>query len=225
MAWPYTEMTSSRRCAMSAPVHATSLMSADATSRYVGGRTRGDADQFVVGRGEDRMRDTARCPHLRVLLEGGVDERTDGFRVAQRRDATDGLAGVVAYKIGGCPLEPADAEAGRDLDRVDAMGARGEHQHRLAIRGEDQRIGDGPDLDAERRRRGDRSGHRVRQNPDLARLAGTVDRVHGDQGVLHGPDVGMVTHAVYLAVSRRRDLGKFSGSHGSGGLGDADTDQ
>ena len=60
----------------------------------------GHGAQLVVRRREDRGGMTGRGPQLVVPAQPGVQVGPDGRGVANRRDASDDLAGVLAYELG-----------------------------------------------------------------------------------------------------------------------------
>ena len=64
-------------------------------------------------------------------------------------DAADGEAGVAADEVGVGAVHRGGADQGGDLGGVDPVTARGHDEQRGAVGGEDQRVGDLRDLDAE----------------------------------------------------------------------------
>ena len=78
------------------------------------------------------------------------------------------------------------------------MRAGGEHEQRLAVGVEDQRVGDLADLDAERRGRRDGRVHPLGQHDHLAGRAGRDQRIGDLQ------DSGMVRLRRRVAVGDRR---------------------
>ena len=119
-------------------------------SRHLGRRPAGDPHQLLVRRGEDRLRHAAGGPDLVVAGERGVDQgaqRRRGARPGRRRRSP---ARCAAGRTRGWPGAALRAEQRGDLGGVHPVGAGGEHQQRLAVRVEDQRVGDRADLDAER---------------------------------------------------------------------------
>src|SRR5436190_2510856 len=78
-----------------------------------------------------------------------VDHGAQSSRVRQRRHATDRVPRRVPDQVGIRAGDVRGPEHVRDGRRVDLVVATGEHQHGLAVRGEDERLHDGPDGNAE----------------------------------------------------------------------------
>ena len=139
-----------------------------------------------------------------VLPQGRVDERAHRFRVAERGDAADGLTGVLADELRGGPAQLRHAETGGDLCGVDPVRAGREHQQGLAVRVEDQRVGDLPDGDAERLGRRGRGVHALGQYDHLRQSARGGPRPGGVECVLDRLHVGMWLHDHHIARCRPR---------------------
>ena len=131
----------------------------------LGGGAAGEAEQLLVGGGEDGVRVPGGGPDLVVAGQLDVDEGADRLGVADRGDAADGLAGVPADELRRRAADRGDAEEGGDLGLVDPVGAAGEHQQRVAADVEHQAVGDRP----HRRRR---AGRRPRRRSGRCRAGG-----------------------------------------------------
>ena len=97
--------------------------------------------------------------------------------MADRCDTPDRLARRGPHEVRGRPAHPSRADQRGDLARVDPVRAGGQHQQRLTVRVEHQRVGDLADLDPQRGsgRRG--GGHGVGQHPHA--VEGTRRRTTG----------------------------------------------
>ena len=102
-------------------------------------------------------------------------------RVPDGRDATDGLAGRGAHELGGGAAHAFGADDRGDLPGVDPVRAGGHHEQRRAVGVEHQRVGDLPDLDAQRGGRGRGGRHRIRQHLE-ARDPGGIGPTGGQIG-------------------------------------------
>jgi hypothetical protein len=89
------------------------------------------------------------------------------------------------------PAQLRDAEFAGYLDGVDPVCAGREHEQRRAVGVEDQRVGDLPDLDAQRRGRRGGGGHRLGEHDDPRRVTGSGARPGRVQRVLHRPHIRM----------------------------------
>jgi hypothetical protein len=80
----------------------------------------------------------------------GVDGQVGG--VAERRHATDRVAGDGAHGVGVHARALRTTSSGRQLALVELVGAADVGEHDLAVDGEDQALHDLPDVDPDRRR-------------------------------------------------------------------------
>jgi hypothetical protein len=84
------------------------------------------------------MWNTAGRPELVELSKRAIHDGANGFRMTDRRDSTDRLAGVLAYELRCCPAQ-LHPQKFSDLDHVYPMRTTGHDQQWFAtISSEDQ---------------------------------------------------------------------------------------
>src|SRR3954454_4269672 len=151
--WPGRRWSAPRACARAATGWAarrSAWRASCRSSRHRPGRragadlrrgSGGEAEQLVVGGGEDGVRVPGGGPDLVVAGQFDVDEGADRLGVSDRGHAADRLAGVPADELRRRAAERGDPEEGGDRGLVDAVGAAGEHQQRVATYVEHEAVG------------------------------------------------------------------------------------
>jgi len=99
---------------------------------------------------EDRMWRAGSSVHHFILQQVPVDEHGQRFGVPERGNAADDKPRHPADGVRVCPSRRVRVTGAGQFDQIDAVGTRGENEHRLAVGEEDQRLHDLTDGCADR---------------------------------------------------------------------------
>ena len=183
----------------------------------VGDRRVRDAHQVVGRDREDRVRRAGRGPHRVVAQQVGV--APDGSGRACAMGGMPPMAKPVATRTASASARSTRPWASvAELARVEAVGARDEHQHELVVHREHQRLHDLPELGADRRGRLLRRARAVLDDDDARPQAEVVQRAldaacggrqpvrlvshRGRRRAVHGRQLQLVLHVVRRGARR-----------------------